>query len=375
MRRIRVAFCLDSFAIGGTELNAVRTAEALDPTRIELHVIHLQTQGPLRNRYEKLGIRMLHFPIRNLYSPSTAAQGLRLARQLRAWDIDVLHSHDIYSNIFAVPWARAMGNCAVIASRRWMYEAPRRALVPLNRMGCLFANRIVANSPGVCRLLVRDEGVSERKVVELPNFLSPEAFALDGESERAACRAAWGVPPGAFVVGIVARLSPVKNHALLLEAAGQLDSRFHLVIIGDGPSRANLEAQAARLGIATRVHFTGEVVSSRNLHQHFDVSVLCSSSEGFPNSLIEAMAAARPVVATPVGGVVDAVTSEVNGLLVPVGNPEALAVALRRLQAEPSLAARLGERGREDVRRRYDRSVVIGRLSDLYGELARHTGG
>src|SRR4051794_20049759 len=71
-RRVRVAYCLDSFAIGGTELNAVRTAEALDPARIELCVIHLQTRGPLRARYERLGVPMTHMPIPNLYSPRTA---------------------------------------------------------------------------------------------------------------------------------------------------------------------------------------------------------------------------------------------------------------------------------------------------------------
>ena len=91
-RRIRVAYCLDSFTIGGTELNAVRTAEALDPDRIELCVIHLQTHGPLRSRYERLGVRMEHLPIPNLYSPRTAVQGIHLARLLRRWNVDVVHS-------------------------------------------------------------------------------------------------------------------------------------------------------------------------------------------------------------------------------------------------------------------------------------------
>src|SRR5205809_4614834 len=107
-RRIRVAYCLDSFAIGGTELNAVRTAEALDPDRIELCIFHLQTHGPLRSRYERLGVRMTHVPIPNLYSPRTALQGIRLAGLLRRWNVDLVHSHDIYCNIFMVPWARML---------------------------------------------------------------------------------------------------------------------------------------------------------------------------------------------------------------------------------------------------------------------------
>ena len=370
LRRIRVAYCLDSFTIGGTELNAVRTAEALDRDRIEICVIHLQTHGPLRSRYERLGVRMEHFPIPNLYSPRTAVQGIHLARLLRRWNVDVVHSHDIYCNIFAVPWARVFSRCSIIASRRWWYEAPRPELVMVNRWSSLLAHRVLANSSGVADLLAREERVPREKIVEIPNFLAESAFSIVDEAARVAQRRAWGLPDGAFTIGIVARLSPVKNHALLLKAAAQLDTRFHVVLIGDGPSRAGLEELARQLRIESRVHFAGEIVSPRNLHQFFDVSVLCSSSEGFPNSLIEAMAAARPVVATPVGGVADAVTHDVTGILVPVDDPAPLAGALRMLEADPLLRTRLGETGREVARMKFRQELVIEKLTALYEMLA-----
>ncbi len=373
-RRLRVAFCLDSFAIGGTELNAVRTAEAFDPDRIELFVTHLQTRGPLIERYRKLGVPMRHLPIPNLYSPRTARQGLALARQLRDWDVDVVHSHDIYCNIFAVPWARLAGRCGVIASRRWLYEAPRPELVRANRWCSRLAHRVLANSTGVAALLENEEGVSPDRIVEIPNFLSESAFEREGEDARAAQRRAWGVPDGAFAVGLVARLSPVKNHGLLLEAAARLDGKFHVVLVGDGPSRAALEARARELGLADRVHFAGEVVSSRNQHQYFDASVLCSTSEGFPNSLIEAMAVARPVVATPVGGVKDALVDGVNGLLVPLDDPAPLAGALARLEADVSLRRRLGEAGLATARGKFEKARVIGTLCALYETLAGTAG-
>src|SRR5439155_12360276 len=192
-RRIRVAYCLDSFTIGGTELNAVRTAEALDPERIELCVIHLQTHGPLRSRYERLGVRIEHLPIPNLYSPRTAVQGIHLARLLRRWNVDVVHSHDIYCNIFAVPWARVLSRCSIIASRRWWYEAPRPELVMLNRWSSLLAHRVLANSSGVAELLAREEGVPRKKIVEIPNFLAESAFLMVDEAARVAKRRAWGL--------------------------------------------------------------------------------------------------------------------------------------------------------------------------------------
>src|SRR6266480_2865430 len=313
---------------------------------------------------------MTHVPIPNLYSPRTAVQGMRFARLLRRRNIDVVHSHDIYCNIFAVPWARVLSRCSIIASRRWWYEAPRPELVMVNRWSSLLAHRVLANSSAVASLLVREERVPRQKIVEIPNFLAESAFSIVDEAERVAQRRAWGLPDGAFAVGIVARLSPVKNHALLLKAAAQLDARFHVVVIGDGPSQPDLEELAPQLRIESRVHFAGEVVSPQNLHQFFDVSVLCSLSEGFPNSLIEAMAVARPVVATPVGGVTDAVAHGVTGILVPVDDPVPLVDSLRMLEADSLLCARLGEAGREAVRMKFRQEAVIGKLTTLYEMLA-----
>jgi glycosyltransferase involved in cell wall biosynthesis len=369
-RRVRGAFCLDSFAIGGTELNAVRTAEALDRDRIELCVIHLQTRGALRARYEALGVPMRHLPIPNLYSPRTAVQGLRLARLLRRWNVDVVHSHDIYCNIFAVPWARALSPCSIIASRRWLHEAPRPALLTVNRWSSALAHRVLVNSTGVAGVVEREERVPKEKIVEIPNFLAESAFGVAAAGERESQRRAWGLPADAFAVGAVARLSPVKNLGVLLEALSRLGPRFHAVLVGDGPSRAGLEERSRSLGIESRVHFVGEVVSASNLHQFFDVSVLCSSSEGSPNSVIEAMAAARPVVATPVGGVTDVVVHGMTGLLVPVGDAAALADALRTLEPDADLRERLGAAACEAVRTRYRQDVVIGKLSALYEMLA-----
>ena len=372
-RPIRVAFCLDSFEIGGTELNAVRTAEALDPNRIELSIFHLQTHGPLRSRYERLGVRMTHVPISNLYSIRTALQGMRLAKMLRDANVDIVHSHDIYCNIFVVPWARIFTPCSIIASRRWSYYAPRAGLARINRLSAQFAHHILANSSGVANALAVEEGVPRKKIVEIPNFLETNAFVAVSPADRAAQRRAWGVPDGAFSIGIVARLRPVKNHVLLFKAASQLNDRFHLMIVGDGPLRAELENLARELGIESRVHFAGEVVSDRNLHQFLDVSVLCSLSEGFPNAVIEGMAAGRAVVATPVGGVIDAVTNGVTGLLVPVDDPAPLADALLSLEADSSLRARLGNAGRETVKAKFSQEFVIEKLSSLYETLSgRH---
>jgi glycosyltransferase involved in cell wall biosynthesis len=370
LRPLKIAFCIDSFRIGGTELNAVRTAEALDAKRFELCVIHLHEDGPLRSRYEKLGVRMEYFPINNLYSARTSLQGMRLGLFLRRWGADVVQTHDIYTNIFVATWARLFTRAKILAGRRWLYEAPRPGLVKINRWSNLFAHRILANSRGVADLLSGEEKVPSRKIVEVPNFLDESAFDRVDEKSRCEQRRTWGLPDDAFVVGCVARLSPVKNHAMLLRAVASLSSRFHVVLIGDGPSRTELELLATNLGISSRVHFIGEVLSTINLHQFFDVSALCSNSEGFPNTVIEAMAASRSVVATEVGGVVDVIKSNSTGVLIPPDGVKQLAETLQQFEADPLLCARFGEAGQAVVREGFHKNIVIEKLSAIYERLA-----
>jgi glycosyltransferase involved in cell wall biosynthesis len=357
--------------VGGTELNAVRTAEALGTDAIDMRVFHLAADGPLRARYEALNLPLTHVPIPNLYSPQTVRQGWNFAHALREWGADLAHTHDLYTNIFFAPWARLAGRCQVLASRRWWYDAPRPGLGTLNRICNRFANRILANSPGVAGLLVGEEGVAEKKVVLIPNFLDPRAFERAPDERVAQQRSEWGIPAGAFVIGVVARLAPVKNHVLLLNAMALLPAEIRLVLVGDGPSRGSLEQAAAALGVLKRVHFAGELITPVNLHQFFDVSVLCSLSEGFPNSIIEAMAAARPVIATPVGGVLDVVEEGVTGLLSPSDDPPAMAEAIARLRADRAFRDRLGDAGRRFVRSRYGQDQVIAMLKETYRSMSR----
>jgi glycosyltransferase involved in cell wall biosynthesis len=161
---------------------------------------------------------------------------------------------------------------------------------------------------------------------------------------------------------------------MVLRALQRLDEDVHLVLIGAGPSRRALEDLARELRVDRRVHFTGQLVEAENLHQFFDVSVLCSHSEGFPNAVIEALAAGCPVVATPVGGIPEVVSDRQTGLLVPVDQPEALAASVQELRRDAGLRQRLSEAGPARARSKYHQTQVIARLEALYQELVREAG-
>lgn len=371
-KRISVAFCIDNMGIGGTELNALRTAERLDRTRFDVHVICLRSHGPLAERYRRAGIPVHDFPIPSLYAPATLRQGLRLARFFARQRIDVVHSHDMYDNVFASAFARLARVPVVIASRRWSHVLPERRHRVANAIAYRFVDRVVANSPAVVESLVSADRVPRGRIAMVSNFVDEAAFTSMPPASRATARTALGVPEGGSVVGIVARLGAVKDHATLLRAMAELVPAWpavHLVIVGDGECRAELEALTAALGIQAQVHFAGIRDNEPNLHHLFDISVLCSRSEGFPNSIVEAMAAARPVVATAVGGNVDAVSAGETGLLVPPADPRALSAAIGSLLRDPARGRAMGVEGARRARARYHAGEVVRALEELYEEL------
>jgi glycosyltransferase involved in cell wall biosynthesis len=360
--------------LGGTELNAVRTAERLDRSRFAVEVVCVRADGPLMDRYAAAGIEVHSFPMASLWGTTAIRQGLRLIRLLRDRRIEIVHSHDAYTSVYATLWARLAGVRGVIASRRsWHSPHLRGQMLRANRLAYHFAHAVVGNSPSVARLVETEGRVPSSRVVTIPNFLDAQAFdpIPAGESERMLSE--LGVPAGAFVVGIVARLAAVKDHATLFHAVASLREsipEIHIVLVGEGPERQRLETLAESLGMASAIHFAGQRAQAPNLHGLFDVSVLCSISEAFPNSILEAMAAARAVVATDVGGNADAVREGQTGLLVPPSDPDRLAGAIARLHAEPALRAKLGAKARASAKAGYSADSVLPQVEHLYQRLA-----
>lgn len=369
---IRLAFFVDSLETGGSELNAIRTLERLDRTRFDLTVFHAGHRGPLLARYQALNVPMVRVVLRSFWHPSVLLAGWGLVRELRKRRIQILQSHDIYSNIFAVPWARMAGTPAVIASKRWTHAVPSRLHARANRMASRMASAVLANSEAVARSLQEEDGVSPGRIKVVPNFVDAEAFLPLGEDERGAARRLSGIPEEALVIGVVARLSSVKDHETFLRAFAEVmpsNDRLHGLLVGEGPMRGSLELLVEEMGLAGRVHLAGELPNTPNPHLLLDVSVLTSRTEGFPNTLVEAMAAGRPVVATAVGGVPDAVEQGVTGLLVPPGEPAALADALRQVMADPARAAAMGAAGQARARALFHEQQVIPRLEAWYESL------
>jgi glycosyltransferase involved in cell wall biosynthesis len=268
--------------------------------------------------------------------------------------------------------AVAAGVPIIIGTEVNIYERKQRHHILIERLLTARSACVVASAESVKTAYVRQLGIGADAVRVVYNAVNWER--LDATKTPDVVRAELGIPSERLVVGVVATLQNKKGHRVLLDAVAKtpgLESVW-LMLVGDGPERASLEAYAATLGIADRVTFCGTRRDLGNLLPAMDVFALPSLWEGLPLALILAMGASRPVVATRLAGIPEVVTDCETGLLVEPGNVAAMGAALARVCGDAALRTRLGARARAAVRDRFGADAYSAAVIRIYEEfLAR----
>jgi len=216
---------------------------------------------------------------------------------------------------------------------------------------------------------LRADGMAERRLRVIHNGIDLDR--LEHAADDGGLRARLGLAAGEVLIGAIGSLIARKGVDLLLRALALLPPGTALLVVaGDGPERAALEALAGELGVAARVAFLGYCADPGPVYRAADIVALASRGEALPLVLLEAACLSRPVVATAVGGVAEAVADGVTGLLVPPDDPAALAAALGRLAAAPELRARMGEAGRARAREAFGLARMVAAFTETYRELS-----
>jgi len=304
-----------------------------------------------------------------------------LVGEFRKFRPDVVHTHMAKAGMLGRIAARVSGVPVVVHTFHGNvlrgYFGPRRstAFSWLERLLALLSTRIVTLSPRQSAEIVALAVAPASKLTEVP--LGVDLVPLL-TAERGALRRELGIAAGVPLIGTVARLVPIKAVDTFIQAAAVVarqrsDARF--VVAGDGPLRAPLEELARTLGLKDRLVFLGWRADLPAIYGDLDVVVLTSRNEGFPVSLIEALAARCAVVATAVGGVPDLIRDGINGYLVQPDDPNAVARAVENLLRSPDLRTRMGVAGRDSVYPAYDASAVVANMSNLYRDLVNGRGG
>jgi sugar transferase (PEP-CTERM/EpsH1 system associated) len=345
---------------GGQEYLVIQLAERLQRRGIRSPIIAI-SGGALIEDATRRGLETFDLAKKPGFDVSVLFRLARIMRRVRA---DVVHTHNFAPLIYGTLSGRVSGT-PMINTRHG------RAALATHRFIWSLTDRVVAVSEDARRELLKYNRIAPRKVSVVLNGVDVAAFAAP-EVNPSQVRCDLGIAPDARVFGIVARLAPEKDHVTLLEAfrivAAQGPS--HLVIVGGGPLESALRRRAHELGVSQAVHFLGFRSDIPQLLRALDVFVLSSTMEGVSLTLLEAMAAGLPIVATHVGGNPEVVLDNETGLLVPPENATALAQAMITLLTDLERAKRFGAAGRERAIRVFDIDRMVNAYVDLYATVA-----
>lgn len=372
--------------IGGAQENTMLTAELLQQAGWRVDIVsgpQTGSEGSLIEIVQERGIPLVLEPtlVREVNPVKDLLATWRLARLMRQGQYTIVHTHSSKAGIVG-RWAAKLAGVPVIVHtvHGWGHHERQHPLIRayyiwLEKLTLPITDKlIVVSALNIEKGLADGIGQPDnylviRSGIELDRFGHPQV-------PRAETRAAWGIPQEAVVVGSVTRLSPQKAPLDFVQAAALVAQQYpqtYFVMVGDGPLRSEVEALAAKLGMADRLVLTGLRRDVPELMAAFDIFALSSLWEGLPRVLPQAMATSLPIVATACDGSAEAITEGVNGFLVPPGEPKALAERLCQLLADPVLAKQLGAAGYARAAEFSDRGMVEA-IADLYRELLAKKG-
>jgi len=371
-RRRKVFYLVDSLNVGGTETQAVELALRLPVSEYEVTMGCLRAEGPLLEKLRGSAVNVREFhPSGGLDSAAGLYELIKLAGYLRREKFDVVHTHDLWSNLMGVPAARLARVPAIVSSRRdlahfdW-YQGKRRHW--LRRIQNL-SGVVLANATPIRDALISEDRFAPEKLRVIHNGVDTEKFQ---RAQRDRARLFPDVGNEMLVVLVGNMHSDVKGHPWLIAAAPTVVREFpevRFVFAGDGELRPTFAAQVAQLGLESTFKFLGRRSDIPEILASCDLAVLPSRAEGLPNAVLEYMAAGLPTIASRVGGNAELVQDGVTGLLVPAENASALAGALLRFLRDPEQARQIANNGQRFAVENFSFERLIREIDELYGEL------
>jgi glycosyltransferase involved in cell wall biosynthesis len=382
VRKIKILRIIARLNIGGPAIQAIELTARLDRDIFEsllVSGVEAPHEGNMRDLASRRGVHPIVLPglgreIRPLKDIETLMQLYRLIRRERP---HIVHTHTAKAGTLGRLAARLAHVPVIVHTfhghifRGYFRPAKNRAFIIIERVLGRFTDRLVTVSPRLKEDIVSFGIAKPDKIVVIPLGFDLNPFR---SAYGDAFREELGIPAGAKLVGIVGRLTAVKNHSLFIRVAGHIAAArpdVFFVIVGDGELRADLERLAEEAGLSQRTFFTGWRNDMPAVYASLDVVALSSLSEGTPVTLIEAMASGKPVIATSVGGIPDLVSSGENGFLVDPDDELAFARRIITLLDDTGMAQKMGEEGRRRALQSYSMERLIGDVSGLYMSLLK----
>jgi L-malate glycosyltransferase len=373
-KKTRVLIFANSFRIGGSERQAVELFKRLDRSRFEPILACFQKDGPLLEELPGSCGEVQAFPLSGFFNLTALRQAWRFLALLRRSRVQIVQCFDFYSNVFAIPLARIAGVPVIMGCRREeaLTKTPAQRMV--ERWSYRLATGVIANAEAIKEQVVERDGIRSGKIWTIHNGLDLARF----DPQRGSCREDLRDERKEIVVAVVANLRPEKGHLIFLQAASRLateNPRVRFLIVGEGPERTRIEGKIGELGLTEMVDMRGEVRDIPGLFRAVDIAVLPSlMNEGFPNSVMEAMGASIPVVATDSGGTRELVMDGYTGFVVQPGDAAAMADRIGNLCADRERRRKMGEAGLRRMVEGFTVEKMAKQFEFLYLKLLRKRG-
>ena len=369
-KKIHILQLVEGFNLGGAERKLLELVKCMDHDRFKIVVCSLGlqvTKKTIRDEFEKLkdkGVEVIEIPRKHRIDVSLIHKLITLVKHHK---IDIIMTTLFYADIMGVIVGKLTQVKAVFtweASPTSEWLIPRRLIS--YRLLIRWCDKIISVSQDTANFLINKRGVNPDKItvihygVDLNKYYIGNGFAV---------REKLGIGEKDEVIGVVSRLHHQKGHAVLIEASSDIIKRYprtKFLIIGDGDYRSALENMVARKKLNKNYIFLGSRDDIPELLQAIDIFTLPSYSEGLPNVVLEAMASQKPIVATSVGGIKEAVVNRVTGLLVPPKDSDSLGNALCELLGNPAEALEFGKKSRKRAEEIFSLGKQIESFENLF---------
>ena len=342
----------------------------INPQKYKTICVYLNRNSNEQNFFEQKGINTFYVSKKRKFPVFNILAIWKLSKLLKREKVDILHCHKHKPTVYGTIAAKFAGVPVIISHVHGLNRSRNFKRKFMNRFIFKRVSKIVTVGQAVKKDVLRaNPSVCADKVFSLGNSIDYGRFA-DVKISKEQAKKNIGLPEKSFVFGTVGRLVPTKGQAFLLEAFAkvkQKKSEAELIFIGKGRLESQLKEKADKMGLADSVHFLGKRSDIPQILRAMDVFVLPSIAEGLPRSLLEAMAAGLPCVATVVGGIVEILGDGEFGLLVPAENAQALAKAMMKFIVMPELEKNnIIEKAKQHIRDCYTHKVVIEKLQNVY---------
>lgn len=377
MSKINILHIYQNSKIGGIQQQILSIVRGYDREKFNPAFCCFGPRMELGREIEKAGIDFVALN-RQRYNKFSVGILVDLYRLMKERNIHVLRTHKYRANLYGRIAGKLAGVPVIIASEHNIYrdEKEKRFIRRINnKILSMVTDKMVTVSDAIKKDILRYDRVSPSKIMVLYNGVDTERFKP--RVSFGDIRKQFLMSKDDVVIGFVGRLVPSKGLNYLIEAVALLNnsSKVKLLIVGDGSLMEELKKMAKDKGLEESVIFTGLRRDITDILSCIDIFVLSSVKEGFPNSLLEAMAMGKPVVATAVGGIPEIIEHRTNGFLVPPADIEGLAAAIKTVIDNPPMAINMGIAAREFIENNYSITATVGKWEALYKSLLEEKSG